>query len=247
MTTGKRQIPINNNDAAGAGPAAAAGPAQAAHGGAARAATAATGTSAKTAPTKGAPAGGPAAQLDQLVAEREALVIERDNVVAERDALADMRLRLQAEFDNFRKRVSRDSIESHVRTQCEVLGDFLPVLDNLERALDAAEHHEESKVLDGVRLTRDMFVGLLGRAGVEEIEGVGTRFDPQIHDAVLVQPSEHDEGSVAAILERGYRQGDRVLRPARVVVSAGRAGSDRTGSAAPAGGTAGSGGSTTSG
>jgi molecular chaperone GrpE len=73
-----------------------------------------------------------------------------------------------------------------------------------------------------VRMTRDLFVDLLRRSGVEEIETVGAEFDPHVHDAVLVQPSDQDEGLVAAVLERGYRQGDRVLRPARVTVSSGR-------------------------
>jgi molecular chaperone GrpE len=101
-------------------------------------------------------------------------------------------------------------------------------LDNLERALDAAEHHEENKVLGGVRMTRDMFAAQLQRAGVEEIETVGTPFDPSVHDAIVMQPSEYEEGTVASVLERGYRQGDRVLRPARVVVSSGPSRADDT-------------------
>jgi molecular chaperone GrpE len=231
MTTGKRQIPINDHGAAG-------GPADSSDGGRSEGLGNAGGVKPTSpgAPAKAAPAGGSAAkrdtldaQLEKVAAERDALVVERDALATERDALAESRLRLQAEFENFRKRVSRDAIDSHVRTQCEVMNDFLPVLDNLERALDAAEHHEEGKVLGGVRMTRDMFVGLLARAGVEEIEGVGAPFDPLIHDAVLVQPSEQDEGVVVAILERGYRQGDRVLRPAQVIVSAGRAGSGGSG------------------
>ena len=98
---------------------------------------------------------------------------------------------------------------------------MLPVLDNLERALDAAEHHDEGKVLGGVRMVRDMFVDLLRRSGVEEIPTVGAEFDPHVHDAVVMQPSDQEEGTVTAVLERGYHQGDRVLRPARVVVSSG--------------------------
>ena len=73
-------------------------------------------------------------------------------------------------------------------------------------------------------MTQDMFVDLLARTGVEEISGVGSQFDPQVHEAVSVQPSEYEEGVVAAVLERGYRQGERVLRPGRVVVSAGPGG-----------------------
>jgi molecular chaperone GrpE len=229
MTTGRRQIPISNHGLAGsAGGNAADG----------------RGDGAGGAETKPAGPGGPAAaerekadaQMGAPTAERDTLAAERDALAAQIEALTDSRLRLQAEFDNFRKRASRESIDTHARTQCAVLSDFLPVLDNLERALDAAEHHEEGKVLDGVRMTRDMFVSLLARAGVEEIAGVGAPFDPQVHDAMLVQPSEHDEGHVVAVIERGYRQGDRILRPARVVVSAGRAGSGDTGSPTAAAG-----------
>lgn len=163
-------------------------------------------------------------ERDSLREERDSLLGERDNLVVERDGLSDSLLRLRAEFDNYRKRAARESFETRDRAQCDLLTDVLPVLDNLERALDAAEHHEESKVVDGVRMTRDMFVDLLARTGVEEISGVGSQFDPQVHEAVSVQPSEYEEGVVAAVLERGYRQGERVLRPGRVVVSAGPGG-----------------------
>jgi molecular chaperone GrpE len=140
----------------------------------------------------------------------------------ERDALADSLLRLRAEFENFRKRAARELVDARDRARGELLADLLPVLDNLERALDAAEHHDEGKVLGGVRLTRDLFLDLLRRSGVEEIETVGTDFDPRVHDAVIAQSSDEDEGKVTAVLERGYRQGDRVLRPAKVVVSSGQ-------------------------
>lgn len=248
MTTGKRQIPINDH--------APGDPVKTAHDQKSRTGSRA-GASRKGAPESGTAAarnetsaghntptqasGTQAGERDGLTADRDALAAERDGLLAERDALAaerdslnDQLLRLRAEFENYRKRASREAFESHIRIQCEVMNDFLPVLDNLERALDAAEHHEEGKVLEGVRMTRDMFAGLLARSGVEEIEGVGARFDPQVHDAVAVQPSDQEEGLVAAVLERGYRQGDRVLRPARVMVSAGRAGSG-SGSAPAAG------------
>jgi len=146
----------------------------------------------------------------------------------ERDVLADRELRLRAEFENYRKRASRDLIEARERAHGQLLAELLPVLDNLERALDAAEHHDEGKVLGGVRMTRDMFVDLLRRAGVEEIETVGSAFDPHVHEAVVMQPSDQAEGLVTAVLERGYRQGERILRPVRVAVSSGPA--TRTGS-----------------
>ena len=90
---------------------------------------------------------------------------QADMLAAERDALSDALLRQRAEFDNYRRRSVRELAESRDRAQAELLHDLLPVLDNLERALDAAEHHEESKVLGGVRMTRDMFVDQLRRVG----------------------------------------------------------------------------------
>lgn len=162
------------------------------------------------------------AERDALAGERDALVAERDALVTERDALNDSLLRLRAEFDNFRKRTSREVFEAGNRAQCDLLVSLLPVLDNLERALDAAEHHEEGKVLEGVQLTRKMFVDLLSCAGVEEIAGVGTPFDPTQQEAIMVQESDEAEGHVAAVLQKGYRQGDRILRPAKVVVSTGK-------------------------
>jgi molecular chaperone GrpE len=193
MTGTRKRIPINGQPAAADDPSAAAAAAQSAPGSAEQA---------------------PAVEWEQLEAELEALRQERD-------ALADQELRLRAEFENYRKRASREALEARERAQGTLLTEMLPVLDNLERALDAAEHHDEGKVLGGVRMVRDMFVELLRRAGVEEIPTVGGVFDPHIHDAVVMQPSTEDEGTVTAVLERGFTQGERVLRPARVVVSSG--------------------------
>ena len=235
MTADKRHIPINHGRAAGAAKAAG-GAGNPAHGGGHASAGHSSGGGAADLKALQAEVERLAADLetlqterDALAEERDALATERDGLASERDGLNDQLLRLRAEFDNYRRRATREAFEAGNRAQCDLLTDVLPVLDNLERALDAAEHHQEGKVLDGVRMTRDMFVNLLTRSGVEEIEGAGAEFDPQVHDAMVVQPSEHDEGKVAAVIEKGYRQGERVLRPARVVVSAGPGG--------PAGGT----------
>jgi molecular chaperone GrpE len=219
----KRHIPINGGDGA---EAVAAATGQASPRGAQSApgsAGPATAGAARSAGGRGAhdPHDASTKVIDALTAERDALAAERDALAKERDMAADSLLRLRAEFENFRRRTSREVVDAGVRAQGELLGDLLPVLDNLDRALDAAEHHEEGKVLDGVRLTRNMFAGLLARVGVEEIGEVGTLFDPNLHEAVLVRASEQPEGSVAAVLQRGYRQGERVLRAARVVVSSG--------------------------
>ena len=145
-------------------------------------------------------------------------------VAAERDAYLDGLQRLKAEFENFRKRADRDVLEARARARMSLLAEFLPVLDNLERALNAAEHHEEGKVLEGVRLTHSMFADLLRKEGVTEVDPLGAAFDPHMHEALMTQPSDREEGTVTAVFERGYVFGDRVLRPAKVVVSAGPAG-----------------------
>jgi len=194
MTTAKRRIPINNLEGN----------------------IAPEDETSPAASPSGAPAEGPALQAEITCDQGEFEAVGR-----ERDALADSLLRARAEFDNFRKRAGRELMEARDKAKMELLVDFLPVLDNLERALDAAEHHDEGKVLGGVRLTRDLFTDLLRRSGVEEIQTVGASFDPQIHDAMMVRESDEEEGTVIAVLERGYRQADRILRPARVAVSSG--------------------------
>ncbi|OPZ76020.1 MAG: heat shock protein GrpE [Actinobacteria bacterium ADurb.Bin444] len=139
-----------------------------------------------------------------------------------RDEYLDGLQRLQAEFDNYRRRVRREMNEASDTARVALLADFLPVLDNLERALSAAEHHEEGKVLEGVRLTRSQFVELLRREGVEEVDPLGGTFDPTVHEAMLARPADEPEGTVVDVFEKGYTVGGtRVLRPARVVVSSG--------------------------
>ena len=97
--------------------------------------------------------------------------------------------------------------------------ELLPILDDLERALDAAEVHDEATVVEGVRLVQRALQGALEREGLAEIEADGP-FDPHVHEALLAQPGEGAEpGSVLQVAQKGYRLGDKVLRPARVVVA----------------------------
>lgn len=142
-------------------------------------------------------------------------------LAAERDEYLDGLQRLKADFENYRRRSRREMDEAEARARGRLLVVFLPVLDNLSRALDAAEHHEEGKVLEGVRLTHGQFLGLLASEGVTEVCPLGDAFDPQVHEAMMTQPSDQPEGTVVGVLERGYVMGDRVLRPARVAVSSG--------------------------
>ena len=133
-------------------------------------------------------------------------------------AMDDLR-RVAADFDNYRKRVAREQAQLHTRAGERLAAKLLPVLDDLERALEAAEHHEEAKVLEGVHMTKDALAGVLASEGVEEIAADGP-FDPHVHEALLVQPAEGVEpGHVIQVVQRGYRMGEVVLRPARVVVS----------------------------
>ena len=138
---------------------------------------------------------------------------------AERDELFDRLQRLAAEFDNFRKRSAREAAATIERANERLVKELLPVLDDLGRALEAAAEHEEAKLEEGVRLVHRSLADLLAKEGLAEIETDG-KFDPHVHEALLSQPSEADEGSVIEVLQKGYRLGDRVLRPARVVVAA---------------------------
>jgi molecular chaperone GrpE len=138
---------------------------------------------------------------------------------AERDEYLNDLKRVAAEFENYRKRVLRDQESLVARAHERLVKELLPVLDDLERALAAAEEHEEAKLEEGVRLVHRELKAALDREGLAEIETDGV-FDPHVHEALLSQPSEAEEGSVLEVLQKGYKLGDRVLRPARVVVAA---------------------------
>ncbi len=138
---------------------------------------------------------------------------------AERDEYLNDLKRVAAEFENYRKRVSRDQESLVARAHERLVKELLPVLDDLERALAAAEEHEEAKLEEGVRLVHRELRSALDREGLAEIETNG-HFDPHVHEALLTQPSEAEEGSVLEVIQKGYKLGDHVLRPARVVVAA---------------------------
>jgi molecular chaperone GrpE len=138
----------------------------------------------------------------------------------ERDELVDDVKRVAADFDNYRKRALRDQEALVARAHERLVKELLPVLDDLERALEAAEEHEEAKLEDGVRLVHRELRDAMAKEGLVEIETDG-EFDPHVHEALLTQPSEEAEGTILQVIQKGYRLGDRVLRPARVVVSQG--------------------------
>ena len=135
-------------------------------------------------------------------------------------ALEDQLKRVAADFDNYRKRALREREELVTLANERLVKDLLPILDDLERALEAAAQHQEAQLEEGVRLTHRALADALGREGLAEIETDG-KFDPHTQEALLSQPSEAEEGTVIQVLQKGYMLGDRVLRPARVIISAG--------------------------
>ena len=151
--------------------------------------------------------------LEEL--EERVALLER-----ERDELIDDLKRVAADFDNYRKRALRDQQALIARAHERLVKELLPVVDDLERALVAAEEHEEAKLEEGVRLVHRELRDALAKEGLVEIETDG-EFDPHVHEALLTQPSDEDEGAILQVIQKGYRLGDRVLRPARVVVSQG--------------------------
>jgi molecular chaperone GrpE len=144
-------------------------------------------------------------QIDELVAD-------------DRDELVDRLQRLQAEFENYRKRSARDQQALVARAHERLVKELLPILDDLGRALEAAEQHEEAALEDGVRLVHKQLVDVLAKEGLTEIDTDGA-FDPHVHEALLAQPSDAEAGTVLEVLQKGYRLGDHVLRPARVTIA----------------------------
>jgi molecular chaperone GrpE len=133
-------------------------------------------------------------------------------------ALEDRLLRLAAEFDNYKKRAVRDREQYVTLANERLIGELLPILDDLERALVAAAQHEEATLEEGVALVHRSLASLLERQGVRPIAAEGM-FDPHVHEALLAQPSDAPEGSIIDVVQKGYTLGDRVVRPVRVVVA----------------------------
>jgi molecular chaperone GrpE len=139
----------------------------------------------------------------------------------ERDEYLELARRTKADFENYRKRVSRETTEALARGKADLARQLLPALDNLERALaageDAAAH---GALVEGVAMVRDELHNRLESAGVESFDPTGEKFDPQLHEALSTMPGEGTEsGVVLETVEKGYRLNGQVLRAAKVVVS----------------------------
>ena len=157
-------------------------------------------------------------RLEELEKRTDELERQVAEVESQRDEYLDDLRRLAADFDNYRKRAVRDQESLVARAHERLVKELLPVLDDLERALEAAAEHEEAQLEEGVRLVHRELREALAKEGLVEIDANGT-FDPHVHEALLTQPSELDEGSILQVLQKGYRLGGRVLRPARVIIA----------------------------
>jgi molecular chaperone GrpE len=152
---------------------------------------------------------------DEPREELEEVVDPAAEAEKQRDEYLDALQRLKAEFDNYRKRVARDQQELAARAHERLVKELVPILDDLERALA-----HEGDLDEGIRLIHRQFSEALAKEGLTEVPTDG-KFDPHTQEALLSQPSDAEEGEVIQVLQKGYRLGDRVLRPARVVISAG--------------------------
>jgi molecular chaperone GrpE len=183
----------------------------------------------------GAPASDTATRdaVEDALAERIAeLEEELEKAKGELDTTKDRWLRAVADHENYKKRQKRETDEAVLRNTQSLLTSFLPTVDNLERALEIGTTSEETpgleQVLKGLQMVRDDFLAALKRQGIDPVDAVGVPFDPAVHDALQQLDSpDHAPGVVIREFEKGYKMGDRLLRPARVIVAGAGSGGGR--------------------
>jgi molecular chaperone GrpE len=137
----------------------------------------------------------------------------------------DRLLRSQAELENFRRRMQREMQDERRFANQMVLVDLLPVIDNMERAINASEQTPEcAGLLQGFQMLHQLFLSTLEKHGCRRVPAEGVNFDPTLHEAVMQTPSEeHPTGAIVQVVQNGYQLQDRVIRPAQVIVSSGPA------------------------
>lgn len=134
--------------------------------------------------------------------------------------LSDKLMRTAAEFDNYKKRTAREKEDFYKMAVCETIAPLLPVVDNLERAVSAAENSgDDGSVLEGIKMIKKQFDDALSSIGVEPIAAVGNEFDPERHNAVMTEDSDEAENTVIEEFQKGYIYKDKVIRHSMVKVS----------------------------
>ena len=158
---------------------------------------------------------------EQVVNDLEALRAQLQTAEQKRDEYLDLAQRTRAEFENYQKRLQRDLAQERRYAQAPLASDLLQAIDNLDRATVAAEQAaEKGPLVQGVAMVLTQLLDILRRHGITRIEAMGQPFDPNLHQAVMQQPSkEHPPMTIVQVLEPGYMIHERVLRPARVIVS----------------------------
>ncbi|HVW00293.1 MAG TPA: nucleotide exchange factor GrpE [Planctomycetaceae bacterium] len=158
---------------------------------------------------------------EQTTTGTDSLEAQLKAVTAERDQNRENWLRSVADFENYRKRAQKEAETEQQYRVLPIARDLLPVLDNLQRALQAAKGSRDiDQLLQGVGMVAQQFEDILGRHQIKPIEAVGQPFDPNLHEAIQQAPSaEHPAMTVLHDVERGYRLHDRVVRPTKVIVS----------------------------
>ena len=135
------------------------------------------------------------------------------------DGLSDKLMRTAAEFDNFKKRTAREKEDFYKMAVCETVLPFLSVLDNLDRAVIAAESSEDTGMLEGIKMIKKQFDEALTSIGVAPIEAIDCEFDPEKHNAVMMEESDKPENTVIEEFQKGYIYKDKVIRHSMVKVS----------------------------
>jgi molecular chaperone GrpE len=177
-------------------------------------------------PRDGGAGGASSEPRDGEAAEVEGDLDELMKAAAERDEYLALAQRTQADFENYRKRVARESSLAQERGVAKLAKELLPALDNLDRAVEeaaSAAANDEDPLVRGVRLVRSELSDALARLGVESFSPAGETFDPGLHEAMASTPQPADgapSGTVVEVYQPGYRLGEQVIRPARVVVAA---------------------------
>ncbi|HEX5594115.1 MAG TPA: nucleotide exchange factor GrpE [Solirubrobacterales bacterium] len=174
-------------------------------------------TTQETVPPTTSPTGGASEDGAQAVEEDfEKLLADAEQ---QKEEYLELARRTKADFENFRKRAAAQTQEAQLRGKIEVAREVIDAVDNLERALEAAE--DGAALRDGVEMVLSGLRETLSRNGVEPVDPKGDKFDPTKHEALSTQPVEGAEsGVVVEVLQKGYALGDQLVRPARVVVSA---------------------------
>lgn len=166
----------------------------------------------------------PDAEETAVAAEEEDLSLEEQLEVARAEAARNLDgwMRAQAEFANARKRFQRERTNAYTNATAEVVQQLLPVLDDFERAIgNAPEDVQENEWFEGIVLVQRKLDGILERLNVQPIEAVGEPFDPNLHEAIMQEETdEYESGVVTREMQKGYKMGDKVIRPTMVYVAA---------------------------